>query len=334
MLEAITAADRDEIFATSMIRLLRASQDTRIHQTLQVAIRDASPLVRGSAAESMGLVQTPDTVQALTAAAADGSRLVRVRAAQALSGFQGVKLAGSATADLKRATAEYLAAITARPDQWTSHYNLANYYLSQQDYALAVASYQKAIRLDTTEIAPWVNLAMAYARQREMGKAEKALDQALSLDPANAEANFNMALLKGERNDLKEAESHLRRALKTDPQMSQAAFNLCVIMGENRLAEAVGYCRQAAEQQPQNGRYAWTLAYFLDKRGESKAAAETLETLLTREPLLDGYLLLSDIYRQTGDRQRALNGVQGSRQEHGAGIRFITPRATGTVWFM
>jgi tetratricopeptide (TPR) repeat protein len=307
MLEAIAAKDRDEVLAASLIRLLRASQDTRIPKTLEAALKDPSPLVRSSAAESLGLIRTPDAVAALATATADDTRVVRVRAAQALSGFQSFQLAESAAADLKKATGEYLTAITARPDQWTSHYNLANYYLSRQEYALAVASYQTAIGFDRTEIAPWVNLSMAYARQGELGNAEAALAQALLLEPANAEANFNMALLKGERNDLREAERHLRRALKTDPQMSQAAFNLCVIMGEKRLAEAVGYCRQAAEQQPQNGRYAWTLAYFLDKNGETQSAAETLERVLSREPLLDGYLLLSDIYRRTGDRQRAIS---------------------------
>jgi Flp pilus assembly protein TadD len=321
MLDAITASDREEVFATSMIRLLRASQDSRIQKALTVAIKDSSPLVRSSAAESLGLFRTPETVQALTAATADDIRLVRVRAAQALSGFQGVKLGEGASADLKKARDEYLEAITARPDQWTSHYNLANYYLSQQDYALAVKSYETAIRLDRTEIALWVNLSMAYARQSEMGKAEEALAQALAFEPANAEANFNMALLKGERNDLKQAESHLRRALKTDPQMSQAAYNLCVILGEKRLAEAVGYCRQAAQQQPHNGRYALTLAYFMDKNGESKAAAETLETLLAREPLLDGYLLLSDIYGRMGDHQQARSALERGRANQSLSMR-------------
>ena len=146
---------------------------------------------------------------------------------------------------------------------------------------------------------------MAYARQGEMDMAEKALARALAMEPANAEGNFNMALLKGERGDLKQVEIHLRRALNTDPGMSQAAHNLCIVLGEKRLTEAVGYCRQAAQEQPQNSRYALTLAYFLDKSGKSKEAAKTLEALLARGPMLDGYLMLSDIYGRMGDRQRA-----------------------------
>jgi Tfp pilus assembly protein PilF len=305
MLDAITAKDRDEIFATSMVRLLRASQDSRIEKALFVAIKDPSPLVRSSAAESLGLLRSSASGQALLAATTDDARLVRIRSAQALSGIQGIKLGEPTLSKLKKANGEYVTAIMARPDQWTSHYNLANYYLNQQDYTQAIQSYEMAIRFDRTEVPPWVNLSLAYARQGEVSKAEESLIQALALEPGNAEANFNMGLLKAEQNDLKKAESHLRRALTTDPQMSQAAFNLCVILGEKRVNEAVGFCRQAAQGQPQNSRYAWSLAYFLYKNGEREAAAETLETLLAREPVIDGYLLLSDIYGRMGDRQRS-----------------------------
>ena len=305
MIGAITAKDRSEVFAASMIRLIRAVQDDRIQPVLLAAMTDPSPLVRSSAAESLGMVPTPANVQALLEATADDSRLVRVRSAQALSGIQGPQLGEPHLSNLKKATGEYLASITARPDQWTAHYNLGNYYLSRQEHDHAITAYEMAIRFDKTEVPPWVNLSITYARQGETGKAEGALRQALALEPGNAEANFNMGLLKAEGNDPAQAEKHLRRALKTDPQMAPAAYNLCVILGDKRVNEAVSFCRRAAEIHPLNGRYAWTLAYFLEKKGERQAAAETLEALLNREPGIDGYLLLTDVYARMGDPQRA-----------------------------
>jgi len=306
MLDGVTASDRDEIFAASMIRLLRAAADPRIEPVLLAAVKDPSPLVRSSAAESLGLTPTATGVQALAAAAADDSRLVRIRAAQSLAGLPGLRLGEPQASRVKQATEEYLASLTARPDQWASHYNLGNYYLGQQDYAAAVAAYETALRFDPSEVPPWVNLSMTYARRGDSAQAAEALRRALALEPRNAEANFNMGLLQAELNDLPAAERHLRQALKSDPQMAPAAFNLCVILGEQRVSEAVAFCRRATELQPAQPRYAWTYAYFQDKQGDRRAAAETLETLLSRAPgFVDGYLSLADLRSRMGDRRAA-----------------------------
>jgi len=136
-------------------------------------------------------------------------------------------------------------------------------------------------------------------------KADEALRKLLTLEPNNAEANFNMGLLKAEINDPSQAEKHLRRALKTDPQMSPAAYNLCVLLGEKRAGEALGSAPGdgAPAQRPP---YAWTYAYYQNKKGDSKAAARTLEDLLNRQPAFaDGYLMLADICFQKGDRKGA-----------------------------
>jgi Tfp pilus assembly protein PilF len=194
----------------------------------------------------------------------------------------------------------------SRPDQWSSHYNLGNYYLSRQNFAAAVSSYGTAIRFDPTEVLPYVNLSIAYARKGDNPKADEALRKALTLEPNNAEANFNMGLLKAELNDPPQAEKHLRRALKADPQMAPAAYNLCVLLGEKRTDEALGFCRQATTIQPNEPRYGWTYAYYQKKKGDSKAAARTLEDLLNRQPAFaDGYLLLAEIRFQKGDRKGA-----------------------------
>jgi tetratricopeptide (TPR) repeat protein len=273
---------------------------------LLAAMKDTSPLVRSSAAESLGSAPSAAGVQALVAATGDDYRLVRIRAAQTLAGIPGIRLGEPHASNLKKATEEYLASQMARPDQWTSHYNIGNYHLARMEYSAAVSSYGRAIRFDPAEIPPWVNLSIAWARQGETGKADEALRKALTLAPNNAEANFNMGLLKAELSDLPQAEKHLRRALKADPQMAPAAYNLCVLLGEKRPGEALGFCRQAAALQPQELRYVWTYAYYQNKSGDWPAAAATLESLLNHRPSFgDGHLLLADVYVQMGERQKA-----------------------------
>ena len=262
MLEAVTSRDRDEIAANSLIRLLRACDDERTTPVLLAAMKDPSPLIRSSAAESLGLRPSADGVQALAAATGDPVRLVRVRAAAALAGIPGFTASQRDSPNVTRATEEYLASILARPDLWFSHYNLGNYHLGRQDHASAVSAYQTAVRFDPTQVAPYVNLSMAYARGGDNAKARAALVHALSLEPDNPQANFNMGLLEAERNDPAAAESHLRRALRADPLMAPAAYNLCVLLGEERTSEALEFCRRAAALAPREARYARAHAYY------------------------------------------------------------------------
>ena len=64
---------------------------------------------------------------------------------------------------MKQATAEYLASLTARPDQWTSHYNLGNYYLNRGEVKQALSSYDTALKIEPRAALVMVNAAMAYA---------------------------------------------------------------------------------------------------------------------------------------------------------------------------
>ena len=151
-----------------------------------------------------------------------------------------------------------------------------------------------------------VNEAMAYARMGENKKAEQALSEALKVAPDNAAANFNMGLIKAEENDLVTAEKHLREAFKTDPQMAQAAYNLCVILSKDRLDEAVDFCRKAAEIRPDMPRYAFTLAFYQQQKGDMTGAATVLDSLIGKYPTYaDAYVLLGGIYEKQGKKTEA-----------------------------
>ena len=131
MLSYITSKDRDEIFATSLIRMVPASGDPRVVPVLLEAVKDPSPLVRSAAAEALQHVPTKEAVQALVEATGDDYRLVRVRAAASLAGYQNLPLDDAQKKTVEAANEEYLASILSRPDQWASHYNLGNYYLDR-----------------------------------------------------------------------------------------------------------------------------------------------------------------------------------------------------------
>ena len=234
-------------------------------------------------------------------ATGDEYRVVRIRAAAGLAGKTGFALNEADKKNIEKATREYLQSIKIPPDHWASYYNEGNYYLNIGNYRQAITGYETSIRLEPQGVMSRVNMSMAYARLGENKKAESSLKEALKIAPDSAAANLNMGLLKAEQGDRKGAERYMRQAWKADPQMGQAAYNLCIILSESKPDEAVGWCRKASEASPSNPKFAYSLAYYERKKGDTEAAIGTLRNLIARNPdYPDAYVLLGEIYERQG----------------------------------
>lgn len=303
MLQYITGADRDEVFAASLIRLIPPSVDPAVSQTLLKAAADSSPLVRAAAVEALGMIPSQQSLQAVVQATGDASRLVRIRAAMALSAYPGLKFGGQEGERIRSADEEALASLKAWPDQWSSHYNLGNAYLNRGDLKQAVTSYEQALAFEPRAAMVLVNRSIAQARMGELDRAEGSLQDALKVAPDNAAAHFNLGLLKAERNDPKQAETSLRAALKLDPQMAQAASNLCILLAGDRPDEALGFCREAVRLRPEDPGYAYTLSYYLHQRGETTEAVTTLKATLEKHPELRSVQTLLETI-ESGEQER------------------------------
>jgi Tfp pilus assembly protein PilF len=298
MLAYIRDPKHDEVFTTSLIRLIPPGQDQEVKGALLVAAGDPSPLVRGAAVQALGLIPSAESLQALIEATRDVYRLVRIRAAGGLAYFPAITAPADYQPQLRQARDEYLASMAVRPDQWPSHYNLGNYFLGQGEAKKAKESYQTALQLDPQAIMVMVNLSIANAQAGDTDEAEKVLQKALALAPNNAEANFNMGLLQADRSDLKAAEEYLKKAFSADPQMAQAAYNLCLIAAKDRIEEAVSWCRKASNLRPQESKYAYTLAFYLHQKGDTAEAIIILNSILAAHPRQkDAESLLREISR-------------------------------------
>ena len=60
--------------------------------------------------------------------------------------------------------------------------------------------------------------------------------------------------------------------------MAQAAYNLCIITAKDRIDEAVTWCGKALDLRPQDPKYAYTLAFYLNKKGDKDTAVKILNT--------------------------------------------------------
>jgi tetratricopeptide (TPR) repeat protein len=314
MLEYMERKNRDAVFAASLIRLLRPCGDDRKWPVLIRALEDPSPLVRASAAESLGDRIDDETLRALSAAIQDISRLVRVRAASAMAAIPRSLLDARTAASFDRAAGEFKSILEARPDYWSSHYNMGSFCLSQRDYRQAAAFYETAIRLQPSAIQPYVNISFAYNGLGLNDKAAQSLRRACELQPKSPEANLNLGLLLGEMGHFEEAASHLQKAAELDPESAVAAYNLGVISAKSgRMNSAVDYLRRAYGLQPENPQYGYSLAFYLLQSGNSSDSVSILQRIVRQKaPYIDAISLLGEIYLKQGKIKEARTLYQGA----------------------
>jgi len=300
ILEYIGKPDRDEIIATSLIRLLRASDSQKQWPVLIGALQnDPSPLVRSAAADVLGANLTDSSLKALLDATRDEYRLVRVRAAASLARVPPEILPDSDRQSLAAATAELKAALGARPDDYVSHYNLGNFHMDRREYDQAISAFTQSIRLRPDYLPPYVNSSLAYNASGQNNEAEASLKKALAIDPNSVAAHLNLGMLLAEQSRMEEAEKAFRKTLSIDPNSAVAAYNLGVMLAGDQMSEALKWCRKASILQPDNYRYAYTYAFYLRQSGSIEQATEVLKNITDRQiPYVDAYFLLGDIYEK------------------------------------
>ena len=325
MMAYLGREDRDEIFATSLIRLLRSCEDPVKWTAVIKAMSDPSPLVRGAACAALESLPSRQAIKMLVQATGDEYRLVRIRAASSLpyipDQVSQAVLGDRARSTFQSATKELMASYTARPDQWTSHYNRGNFYMNQGRPDLALQAFQTAIKFEPRSIPALVNAATALSQMKQNREAEEYLTRALEISPENAEANFNMGLLKAEQKELKEAEKYLRDALEADEHMHQAAYNLGILLADERPEESINLLRKAFETTP-TAKYGYTLAFLMQKHGDLDDSLKTLESCIERWPRFgDAYLLLGDIYQRRGQMDKARELYRKAIDSEGVSFR-------------
>ena len=310
MLDCITGRDHEEVLANSLIRLLRSCKDPRRLPAFVKALADPSPLVRASAVEALGDAARPEDISALAAASGDAYRLVRVRAAAALASVPAASIPVEFRLQAGQAAGEHLASLTARPDDYASLYNLGNYHMERRDPKRAAEFYEKALRFEPRFPQALVNVSLAYNAIGKNDQALQSLLRASEMNPRSVPAQLNLGLLLGEMGQTEDAKKAFRRVLEIDPASAAAAYNLGILMAAGDVEEAVSLCRRAFVLQP-NGKYGFTLAFYLRQKGDVDGGIRVLKEAIERDPgYPDAYRLLAELY-----------GLQGRSGEAAAVLR-------------
>jgi hypothetical protein len=116
MVQYLASPQRQEIWAASLIQLLRGCELEAKWAGIAPCLKDPSPLVRAAAADALAGRPSGGHISALLDATRDDYRIVRIRAANALAGVPEQAVPEENRPALKAATEELIASFSARTD--------------------------------------------------------------------------------------------------------------------------------------------------------------------------------------------------------------------------
>ena len=103
----------------------------------------------------------------------------------------------------------YQKAIFADEKCYKAYYNLANLYLADEKYNMAVENYKKALKIKKDNPYIHYNLACAYIKLAEIKKAKSELIKAVTLNNNIPEIHYNLAYVYKSLNKPKIAQDYL-----------------------------------------------------------------------------------------------------------------------------
>ncbi len=307
MLKAIETNQYGEVFTNSLLRILTTCDNPKKWPALIGALKLESPLSRSSAALGLLDYRTDEAKAALFKAAKDDYRLVRLAAAQSLAGFPQQDFTSEQLDLFRKVNTEYETSLVSRPDDWSAYYNLGNHYQNMGNAAKALSAYNNSLKIYPEAIMPLINSSFLYSVSGDQLKSEINLKKALRVEPMNEAANLNYGLLMAEMQKMDESEKAFRTVLKVNSQNSTAAYNLSVIVSSRDLNESCKLSKQAMDATPEDPKFAYTYAYFLNQnQQQAKAIAELEKTVRKFPDHLSSAFLLGNLYLETGNKNKAL----------------------------
>ena len=291
----------DDVTLSALIRSLRNVRDDRIITLCYYFSNHDSPLVRSSALTTLSDYDEEIVLSTLFKACSDPVRLVRVRAAAALLNIDEKSIPDAYRGSVNAAINEYEQSLTAYPDRDISHYNLGHFHEQRSHDDRAVKSYRTALRLRPEMTEASVNLGMLYYHRGMIDSAMYYFQQAISHDPGHVEANLNLGLLFSELGYRHDAIDPFETALKQG-RSAVAAYNLAVLYSHDDQMKSIEYAKKASEIEPENSKYLYTYAFYLNESGNSDTAVALLENAVNNNiRSFDMYYLLGTIYKKNGD---------------------------------
>jgi tetratricopeptide (TPR) repeat protein len=263
-----------EIVRATALQYLSGYGGETTAKTVREMLTDPEPIVRETAVNTFNPPDQADYIVNLAAALNDPTKMVRITAANRLSGIPKENFTAAQLQSLTTVLKEYLSTLEYSADFPTGKYNLGNYYANQGDIAKAAKFYTDAIREDS----------LLY------------------------QAKSNLALLYYGQGKIKEAENLFLDLIKNHSNYDQGEYYLGLLYAEqNRFAEAAEILEKGTQRANVNPRIYYNLGLIYQQLNEPKKAESTLLRAYTAAPdNFDLLYALTDFYVKSGNKASAL----------------------------
>jgi tetratricopeptide (TPR) repeat protein len=269
----------------SALARLRGSREPQVVAAALAGARDASPLVRLSAASVAGSLPPQERAAVAGPLLADPLRAIRVQAAGALAGVPLEQLSPRDGTAWPRAAEEYVAAQRYASDRPEARTNLGTFYARLGRPDEAQAEFAAAIRLEPTFVPAYVNAADACRAQGREAEALRWLEEGLAAAPRSAALHHALGLAQARRGDATAALASLARAARLEPDNARYAYVHAIALNSfGKASEAMRGLARAAARWPTDRDVLYALATTRRDAGQLEAAREAARALVAAHP--------------------------------------------------
>ncbi|GAA4954822.1 tetratricopeptide repeat protein [Algibacter agarivorans] len=259
-------------------------------------LNDDSALVKGTALDVLGNVDTKDYVNYLLPKLKDEKRSVRVKAFFAISYLDDIQIPEDYKTVYKKAKKEFETKLNVTSDFVGGRVKRADYYLKKGNLKAAIKGYENALELDNLNNIVRTNLANLYYRDQNYPKVEEAYKKIIELEPEYAQTYYSYALLLAELNRLDEGIEQMHLAIKYMPENIRFYYNLSLLYDKtNNLKQAEIIAAKGLKLDANNESLLYVLAYVYNKGNQIDKAKNIASRLVQLYPNNSQY---SSFYNQ------------------------------------
>lgn len=262
-----------EIVRAAAITYLSAYNNENSIRAIKEMLNNPEPIIRERSIDAFNIADAGEIVKVIAPMLNDPIKMVRMSAANKLSGIGKENFSDSQYNILTKVREEYFSALMYTSDFPSGKYNLANYFFEKQDYVKAEKLYAASIKEDGYFYPAKSNLALLYYNQGKLGESEQLYLDLIKNHKEYTDGYYQLGLLYAEQKRYDESAAMLEKALLVKNSNPRIYYNLGVLYQYlNNSAKAESTLLKAYSLLPNEFDVLYALADFYVKNQEYSSA--------------------------------------------------------------
>jgi tetratricopeptide (TPR) repeat protein len=262
-----------EMVRATSISYLSAYDNPAADSVIKEMLYNIEPLVRERAIDAYRTNDARQLIKIISPLLNDPIRMVRMSAANKLSGLSKEYFSEAQFNNLTKVQEEYFSALMYTADFPSGKYNLANYYFEKQDYVRAEKLYTASIEGDAYFYPAKSNLALLYYNQGKLNEAERLYLDLIKNHKEYTDGYYQLGLLYAEQKRYNESAAMLEKAVLVANYNPRIYYNLGILYQYlNNSAKAESSLLKAYSSSPNEFDLIYALADFYLKKQDYTSA--------------------------------------------------------------